>query len=80
MLIIMLVLSRRLRGDGEMLGWFLTFYGIFRTGIEFFRQPDMQLGFVAGPFTMGQLLSLPLVLFGVWLIWRARRLSGRQAS
>lgn len=70
---IMLLIARRKRGDGEQLGWFLTFYGLFRIILEFFRQPDVQLGFIAGRFTMGQLLSLPMIAVGVWLIVRARR-------
>jgi phosphatidylglycerol:prolipoprotein diacylglycerol transferase len=46
---------------------FFTFflgYGLIRFGIEFFRQPDVQLGFLWGGATMGQLLSLPMILFG----------------
>ncbi len=73
LLTLMLVLSRRKRPDGEMLGWFLTLYAVFRIGVEFLRQPDVQLGFIAGPFTMGQLLSLPVLVVGLWLLWRARR-------
>jgi phosphatidylglycerol:prolipoprotein diacylglycerol transferase len=65
------VLSRRKRADGLIIGTLLTLYWAFRTFIEFFREPDAQLGFILGPFTMGQLLSLPLLLVGVWLVWRA---------
>ncbi|MCH9769249.1 MAG: prolipoprotein diacylglyceryl transferase [Gammaproteobacteria bacterium] len=44
---------------------FLLFYGIFRFTLEFFRQPDPQLGFIAfGWLTMGQLLSVPMILAG----------------
>ncbi len=73
LLVVLLVLSRQKRPDGEMLGWFLTLYAVFRMAMEFARQPDVQLGFIAGPFTMGQILSVPLLLAGVWLVWRARR-------
>jgi len=73
LLVVLLLLARRCRPDGEILGWFLLLYGIFRISVEFVRQPDVQLGFIAGPFTMGQLLSLPLVLIGSWLVLRARR-------
>ncbi len=71
--VIMLLLSRRLRPDGEMLGWFLVLYGVARSSMEFFREPDRALGFVLGPLTTGQLLSLPMIAAGAWVIWRARR-------
>lgn len=71
LLTVMLVLSRRKRADGFVLGMLLTLYGTFRILVEFVREPDLQLGFVAGQFTMGQLLSVPVLLGGVWLLWRA---------
>ncbi|HKL25011.1 MAG TPA: prolipoprotein diacylglyceryl transferase family protein, partial [Desulfuromonadales bacterium] len=40
-------------------------YGCFRFFVEFFRQPDTHLGFLWGGATMGQLLSLPMILFGL---------------
>ncbi|MBN2224248.1 MAG: prolipoprotein diacylglyceryl transferase [Deltaproteobacteria bacterium] len=43
---------------------FFLFYGLFRFINEFFREPDAQLGFIFGPFTMGQILSAPMVLAG----------------
>ncbi|MDY0341130.1 MAG: prolipoprotein diacylglyceryl transferase, partial [Coriobacteriia bacterium] len=46
----------------------------FRITIEFFREPDIQLGFMTGGLTMGQLLSVPMVVVGAWLVWRACRL------
>jgi phosphatidylglycerol:prolipoprotein diacylglycerol transferase len=76
LLVVLLSLSRKKRPDGVMIGTLLALYGIFRIFVEFFREPDIQLGFVAGSFTMGQFLSLPMVAAGVWLIWRAVR-SGR---
>ncbi|HWT09644.1 MAG TPA: prolipoprotein diacylglyceryl transferase, partial [Roseomonas sp.] len=39
---------------------------------EFFRQPDAHLGFLFAGATMGQLLSLPMILVGAWLMLRAR--------
>ncbi len=71
--IVLWALSRRKRGDGFMIGTMIGLYGVFRIVVEFFREPDIQLGFMAGGFTMGQLLSLPMVLAGVWLVWRALR-------
>jgi phosphatidylglycerol:prolipoprotein diacylglycerol transferase len=40
---------------------------------EFFREPDVQLGFLWGGATMGQILSVPLILAGLFLVWYARR-------
>ncbi|MGA3305057.1 MAG: prolipoprotein diacylglyceryl transferase [Stellaceae bacterium] len=57
---------------GMICGAFLLGYGVARITVEFFRQPDANLGFLWGGATMGQLLSLPLLLIGAWLIWRAR--------
>ena len=52
---------------------FVLGYAVFRICLEQFRQPDAQLGFFFGGLTMGQLLSLPLLLLGIWLLWRALR-------
>jgi len=61
---------------GVLLGSFLVFYGIFRIFVEFFREPDSSLGFLAGDWlTMGMLLSIPMVLAGIGLIvWSRRQL------
>lgn len=58
---------------GVIAGAFLIGYGLSRIIVEFFRQPDAHLGFLAGGATMGQLLSLPMVLAGAALIVYARR-------
>lgn len=58
---------------GVISGAFLIGYGLSRTVVEFFRQPDQHLGFLVGGATMGQWLSLPMVLAGVGLIVYARR-------
>jgi len=71
MLAVLWFLARRKRSDGFVFGWFLLLYGVFRFAVEFVREPDVQLGFIAGWLTMGQILSLPLILGGAWLIWRA---------
>lgn len=49
-------------------GLFILLYGIFRMCMEQFRQPDIQLGFFFEKFTMGQMLSLPLVLLGIGVL------------
>lgn len=73
LLVVMLVLARRKRGDGLMLGTMIGLYGILRIALETFREPDAQIGFLAGGATMGQLLSVPMVVAGAWLVWRALR-------
>jgi phosphatidylglycerol:prolipoprotein diacylglycerol transferase len=75
LLTIMLLLSRyrSLRARfGLLTGIFLVGYGIARIIGEFFRQPDAFLGFLVAGATMGQLLCIPMVLAGIWLIVRAR--------
>ncbi|MFN3232768.1 MAG: prolipoprotein diacylglyceryl transferase [Alphaproteobacteria bacterium] len=58
---------------GALCGTFLIGYGASRIIVEFFREPDDYLGFLWFGASMGQLLSIPMVLFGIWLIWNARR-------
>ncbi len=70
-------LSPRLRArQGYTLGLFFMLYGLFRFGVEFTREPDAHLGLVFAHMSMGQLLCIPMVLFGLWLI---RRTSPKQA-
>lgn len=66
--IVLYALSRREppRPRGMFLGLFLMMYGTFRFLVEFVREPDVQLGYLWGGWlTMGQLLSLPLIIVGV---------------
>jgi phosphatidylglycerol:prolipoprotein diacylglycerol transferase len=66
--------GRKPRPVAAMSGLFLVCYGVFRFLVEFVREPDAQLGYLAlGWVTMGQVLSLPMILFGGWLMWRACR-------
>lgn len=61
------------RARGRVSSLFLIAYGVFRFGVEFFRMPDAQLGFIAwGWLTMGQLLSLPMIVLGIiiWNCWK----------
>ena len=69
-------LSRRVdcaERPGLLTGVFLAGYGAARFFVEFFRQPDAHLGFLFAGATMGQLLSLPLILLGLYLALRAPR-------
>lgn len=58
---------------GLLTGALIAGYGVARSIGEFFRQPDDNLGFLLAGATMGQLLSLPMILVGLFLILRARR-------
>ena len=60
------------RRPGLMTGVFLTGYAAARTVAELFRQPDAHIGFLGGGSTMGQWLSLPMGLAGLYLILRTR--------
>ncbi len=52
-------------------GWtFVTGYGLFRFIVEFFRQPDVQMGIYLGYFSMGQILSFPMFIAGLFMICR----------
>ncbi|KGM56649.1 prolipoprotein diacylglyceryl transferase [Lysobacter arseniciresistens ZS79] len=66
--------SSRPRPRYAVSGMFALLYGVFRFAVEFVREPDAQLGYLAfGWLTMGQLLSLPLVLVGLFWLWLSRR-------
>jgi len=62
--LILFWLSKRRLPQGFLLGTFLLGYGLFRFIIEFFREPDPQLAFIFGPFTMGQVLSATMIVIG----------------
>lgn len=65
LLFIIIYCLHRLRVRLGVAGFsFLALYGLFRFMVEFVRQPDAQLGFLWGGATMGQLLSLPMILIG----------------
>ena len=65
------VFSLKPRKVGAVSGLFALGYGVFRFAVEFVRMPDVQLGYLAfGWLTMGQLLCVPLILAGAWLLCR----------
>ena len=55
---------------GTISGLFLIFYSIFRFLIEYLREPDYHLGFIFYYFSMGQLLCIPFLLAGLWIVIR----------
>ena len=65
--------AKALKRPGLVSGTFLLGYALSRIFVEFFREPDAQLGYLAfGWLTMGMLLSLPMAALGLWLMLRAR--------
>lgn len=63
------MLKNRQFRSGVLVSWFLLLYGIFRFTLEFFREPDVQLGYIFGPFTMGQLLSSSMIGAGLVILF-----------
>lgn len=70
--------GKKLKAPGFIAGAFVTGYGLSRILVEFFREPDAQLGYLLGGWmTMGMVLSVPMVLIGVWAMWRANRAAAK---
>jgi phosphatidylglycerol:prolipoprotein diacylglycerol transferase len=63
---------KALTRPGTVFGLFLVFYGLFRSFVEFFREPHAGHPLDIGIFTPGIVYSIPMILIGLWLIWRAR--------
>lgn len=60
---------------GFLFGLFLTLYGVFRFIIEFAREPDAQIGLYFNLISQGQILCLPMILIGLYIMnhaWRRR--------
>lgn len=78
--IILWLYSSKPRPMMAISGLFLAGYGLARFVVEFVRVPDAQLGYLAfGWLTMGQLLSLPMIIAGMLLMWLAyRKATGEQ--
>ena len=78
--VILWMYSSRPRPRRAVSGMFMLWYGVFRFAVEFVRQPDAHIGFLAfGWLTEGQLLSAPMILFGIYLLvtaYRSRQDSG----
>jgi phosphatidylglycerol:prolipoprotein diacylglycerol transferase len=75
---VMWVLMRRADARhkvGTLSGVFLIGYGFARFLVEFVREPDVQLGYLALGLTMGQYLTLPMIAYGAWLVAASGRKS-----
>lgn len=69
MFVLLWLYSRKPRAIGSVSALFLLAYGSFRFIVEFTRQPDANLGLLSLGLSMGQWLSVPMILAGIWL-WR----------
>lgn len=66
--------SSRPRPVGSVCSLFVLFYGVFRFVIEFVREPDWHLGYIAFEWlTMGQLLTIPMIAVGIVVFWLSHR-------
>ena len=73
--------SKSKRPRGAVFGLAITLYALFRIFIEFFREPDQSIGFIAwGWLTMGQLLSFPMLLVGFYFLFNAYPIRYRSSS
>ena len=71
--IALFVLSKRNMPPGRIFVWALGLYGLIRFLLEYVREPDARIGFVFGAFTLGQVLSLAMMIVSVSLAWWLRR-------
>lgn len=79
--IILNLFIRKPRPMGSVSGLFLLGYGVFRSFVEFFRQPDAQIGLFDDVISRGQQLSLPMIIGGIMIIiWAYRRRPKQQTS
>ena len=76
---ILWVLVRKREGfRGLAIGLYVIGFGAFRFVIEYFREPDEQIGFILQYFSMGQILCLPMIVAGGLIVYYARRNRGKK--
>ena len=79
--VVLWLFSSKPRRRGQVTGVFLLGYGVFRFMVEFVREPDSHLGFIALTWmTMGQLLTVPMIVIGVWLLFIWKESPGARIS
>jgi phosphatidylglycerol:prolipoprotein diacylglycerol transferase len=72
-LIIMFLIKRRFYKKFNLCAIFLVFYGLFRFAVEYFREPDNHIGLVFYNLSMGQILSIPIIILGFSIIKYGRK-------
>lgn len=73
--LILWVLRKRMSANGSILASFIILYGVFRFLVEFFREPDVQLGYLYFGLTMGQILCLLMMVTGILLLFTLRKMN-----
>ncbi|MCX7149718.1 MAG: prolipoprotein diacylglyceryl transferase [Rhodocyclales bacterium] len=68
--VVLWLFSARQRGPGQISGMFMIGYGVLRFVAEYFREPDHGIFGLSYVVSMGQWLSLPMIVFGLWLLMR----------
>lgn len=72
MFVVLWFFAQKPRPAGSVAAMFVLLYGVFRFAVEFVREPDANMGFIAYDWlTMGQLLTIPMMLVGVVLMFLA---------
>jgi len=71
--VVVWAIGRRPRAPGTVFWAFIAGYGACRAFVELFREPDAHLGLLAGVISMGQVLSLPMLALGLFMIWFVQR-------
>ena len=71
--IYMLIIAKRPKPTMSISGHFLIGYGFIRFSTEFFRTPDQHIGFVLDFLTRGQILSFPMIVIGLFLIYYSNK-------
>ncbi len=70
--VVLWAFAKKPRPVGAIAGLFILLYGVFRFAVEFVREPDKNLGFIAFDWlTMGQLLTIPMIIAGLAVLWLA---------
>lgn len=68
--VVLFFLRKRKKFNGELISLYAIFYTIARFFCEYFRQPDPQLGFIIFGLSMGQILSIAMLVFGICVYFR----------
>jgi phosphatidylglycerol:prolipoprotein diacylglycerol transferase len=65
--------KKMIYSTGKLSAMFLICYTIFRSFVEFFRVPDIQIGYLTFGLTMGQILCIPMLIIGIWLLMKRNK-------
>ncbi len=77
--LLLMFLHRRHIAKGVVMFTFIAGYGLARLLVEFFREPDAHIGFLPGHVTMGQLLSIPMLVVGLIGVYMVLKIGKRDA-